>query len=645
MTTVLVVDDDPNIRELMQFGLEDEGYSVLTAPNGQAALDVLGGDQSVNLILLDMGMPVMDGWTFARNYHRQQPPWAPVVVVTAAHDASRPAAEIGADAHLNKPFEWLDLLATIEQTLQPQERFDARGPDAPVLDEISEQGLRVILDSMIDPLFAIDANWHISYLNPVAVQLLWRHEKLLGRQLWEVCPEFIGSDFETPLRRALRDRVPVEFEAFYRPIESWFAVRVFPSKVGGLAVHLRSVTEQREVDEARARLGAIVECSTDAIISKALDGTITSWNQAAQRLYGYAAAEALGCSIGMLVPADRSDEAPALIERIRRGEHVSHYETERVHKDGRRLMISLSLSPVRNGSGSIVGAAIIARDITEHNRAELMLAQQLAATQEARREAETALRLRDEFLSIAAHELKTPVTAITLAAQMLSSPRAQAGQDRQRMNRTIHTLQAGASRLARLTEDLLDVARLETGHLGIRAVELDVSELLQRVVAPYRLRLTPGQKLQVEGARTPYRLMGDPDRLQQVFINLMDNSLKYSPGGGMIHVHIRPEKEGCLILVQDHGIGLPPGSAEAIFEPFGRAQNATTSQIAGMGLGLYISRQIVAAHDGRLWAESPGVNLGTLMHLWLPWRGAEPSLARTGNSSEVTDVHAETQAS
>ncbi len=243
------------------------------------------------------------------------------------------------------------------------------------------------------------------------------------------------------------------------------------------------------------------------------------------------------------------------------------------------------------------------------------------AEQRSRSIAELAVHARDEFLSIAAHELKTPVTVISLAAQTLSRGDTLSAADR--LSRSMRTLQSGASRLTRLTEDLLDVARLQTGRLKIRAEELDVAELVHRVVTPYDARLSAGQKLEMEAPVGSFKVMADQDRVQQVLTNLLDNAIKYSPDGGTIRIRIQPQVDGCVVRVEDQGIGLPAGSQESIFQPFGRAVNAALSGIPGTGLGLYICRQIIESHGGRLWAESPGENQGTVMHVWFPW-GDQP---------------------
>jgi signal transduction histidine kinase len=176
------------------------------------------------------------------------------------------------------------------------------------------------------------------------------------------------------------------------------------------------------------------------------------------------------------------------------------------------------------------------------------------------------------------------------------------------------------------------VARLQTGHLRIRLQWFDLVELVERVVAPYRPKLMPGQELKLEHYQAPAPVLADPDRLQQVLINLLDNSIKYSPSGGLICLIVQTDNEGYTIDVADEGMGLPPGSGETIFQPFGRATNAASSEIQGMGLGLYVCRQIMESHGGWLTADSAGENQGTRMRLWLP---ASASVATSSNAPPV----------
>lgn len=268
-------------------------------------------------------------------------------------------------------------------------------------------------------------------------------------------------------------------------------------------------------------------------------------------------------------------------------------------------------------------------EFTEQDEAVLVQLAQLAAValetaalyeaeQAARAEAEAAVRARDEFLSIAAHELRTPVTGLKGAVQLLLRRHARGTLDPTRLADSLTLLDAATDRLTVLIDDLLDVSRIRAGRLLLTRVPTDLAALLRRAVAQLAEQAEAAQRIHLDlPPRLPV-LWVDPLRIDQVLTNLLDNALKYSPQGGAVRVVAREADGGVLVRVEDHGIGLPPGYEERIFEPFGRAPNAARSNLPGMGLGLYICRNIVERHGGRIWAESSGEHAGATFAFWLP---------------------------
>jgi signal transduction histidine kinase len=189
-----------------------------------------------------------------------------------------------------------------------------------------------------------------------------------------------------------------------------------------------------------------------------------------------------------------------------------------------------------------------------------------------------------------------------------------------RLDRHLASISRAADRLGNLVEDLLDVSRLRTGRLELRRQRLDCVPLLAEIVERYRVQLEerPEYVLRFEAPDRPLEVDVDPSRLEQVIDNLLSNAVKYSPTGGEIQVTLAPHSGGVELTVSDQGIGLPLGQAASIFEPFGRAPNAATQQIPGLGLGLSICRQLVESHGGRIWASSAGEEQGTTLGIWLP---------------------------
>ncbi len=252
--------------------------------------------------------------------------------------------------------------------------------------------LEGLLHSIDEGFVVFDRDWRSRYVNDRAAELLRQPaSSMVGWPIWEMFPDVVGTEIEAQLRRASTAGESLEFEALYRPLGRWFRARVFPTPEGFSAL-LEDVTERKRSHEASLRLAAIVRSSEEAIVGKDLDGIITAWNPAAERLFGFTAPEAIGRSIRMIVPADRQTEEDDVLRRLRRGETIEHMETVRIRKDGTPINIALTVSPIRDADGRITGASKIARDIGERLRAEAERARLLTAEQAARARAESAER-------------------------------------------------------------------------------------------------------------------------------------------------------------------------------------------------------------------------------------------------------------
>ena len=252
---------------------------------------------------------------------------------------------------------------------------------------------------------------------------------------------------------------------------------------------------ERELTALPARHAlAIVESSEDAVISKALDGTITSWNPGAARLYGYAAEEAVGQPITMLVPPDHEDEVPAILGRIGRGERIAHYETRRLTKDRRLIDVALTVSLLRDPAGRVVGASVIARDVTARKRTEVELARQ-------RREAD---RLKDEFVSLVSHELRTPLTSIKGYVDLLLE--GEVGELTEEQAEFLGIVGSNADRLVALVNDLLDVSRIEAGQVELHRAAVDLAGAVGAAATALRPQLAAKRqtlRLDVPGGLPP----------------------------------------------------------------------------------------------------------------------------------------------
>jgi PAS domain S-box-containing protein len=365
----------------------------------------------------------------------------------------------------------------------------------------------------------------------------------------------------------------------------------------------------------QARLAAIVDSSDDVIVSKTLDGIITSWNQAAERLFGWTAAEAIGQHITLIIPTERWAEEDDVLARIRRGERVDHFETVRVTRDGRLVDVSITVSPVRDGTGRIVGASKIARDISERRRIEHERAALLASTEEARQHAETLNRTKDQLLATVSHELRTPLNSIFGWARMMQSTEME---DHARM-RAINAIIRNVSALGRLVEDLLDVSRIVTGRMRLDFQPLGFMTVVEAAMETVRPAANAkGVALAARTASPLDMIQGAPDRLQQVVWNLLMNAVKFTPAGGRVDVSVRRSGPMLELSVTDTGEGIPSDLLPYIFEPFRQGDSSSTRLHGGLGLGLALVRELVSLHGGQVRAESPGKGKGATFTVTLP---------------------------
>lgn len=403
-------------------------------------------------------------------------------------------------------------------------------------------------------------------------------------------------------------------------------------------------------------LAAIVESSNDAIIGKTLDSVIRSWNGGAERLFGYRAEEVVGRSILVLIPPELQDEEQFIIDKLSRKERVSHYETARLRKDGTRIEVSLSASPIIDDDGNVIGASKIARDITEANRlrrAERELAEQLqeqaleleqqmeemqtlqeeleytneelqralSAASMAQTEAETANSAKSHFLATMSHELRTPLNAIGGYVDLLDMELRGPLTEEQRAD--LVRIKHNQRILLRLIEDVLDFAKLESGRLEYRIENVaidDVLRTLEVIIAP-TLR-NKGLAYSFEPCGTDAIARADPHKVEQIMVNLLSNAAKFTDCG-RVDVRCVVGVDAIEIEVTDTGRGIAPQMQERVFEPFVQEHDELTRTVQGTGLGLAISRQLARAMGGDVTVRSV-LGKGSTFTLRLP----RPDVAR-----------------
>ena len=369
---------------------------------------------------------------------------------------------------------------------------------------------------------------------------------------------------------------------------------------------------------------AIVDSSEDAICSKNLQSIVMSWNKGAERIFGYSEKEMVGESIVKLLPPDRPDEEKKILARLHKGERVEHYETKRLRKDGKIIDVSLTISPIRNDEGVIVGASKIARDITEQKEA----LRKLAEAHEALKHAD---RMKAEFLATLSHELRTPLNAILGWVQILKD-----GATAEDLAEGVPIIERNVRVQSQLIEDLLDMSRIEAGKISLDIQRVDLVSVVIAGIETVRAA-ADGKEIRLTStfASVDGTVMGDKDRLQQIVWNLLANAVKFTPKNGHVHVMIERANSHVEISVTDSGQGISPEFLGQVFDRFRQADSSTTRRHGGLGLGLSIVKNLTELHGGTVRVTSPGVGLGSTFTVTLPLQAVRhESVSTTGRSRE-----------
>ena len=371
-------------------------------------------------------------------------------------------------------------------------------------------------------------------------------------------------------------------------------------EIYGISRIARDLTERRTLERNVFHLAAIVDSAEDAIASKDINGIVQTWNKAAERMFGYSAAEMTGHSIRTIIPRDRWHEEDEVLARIRSGRSIDHFETVRQRKDGSLIEISLSVSPIKTSTGAIIGASKIARDITAQR--------QLA------RDAEEANRVKDEFLAMLSHELRTPLNAVLGYTRMLRD--GHLGPDRR--DRAIETIERNANLLGQLVADVLDVSSIVTGKVRLNMASCDLNALVHAATDVVRPSAdAKGIELRVDAPETPVRATCDGERIQQVFWNLLSNAVKFTPSG-LISIALTNSGGRAKVTVTDTGVGISANSLPFIFQRFWQGETAAHRGTGGLGLGLALVRHFVELHGGTIQAASEGEGKGATFVVTLP---------------------------
>ena len=486
---------------------------------------------------------------------------------------------------------------------------------------IANDYLAAIVSSSDDAIISKDLNGNITSWNPAAERIFgYLSDEAIGKHISIIIPpeslkeeDYILGQIKQGKRvdhfqtvRRKKDGQSVDLSVTISPIRDSEGTIIGASKVA------RDTTTIQAAERASAYLSAIIESSDDAIISKDLNGFITSWNKSAERIFGYTAEEVIGRHITLIIPAERLKEEDKILTTLKTGNRVDHFETLRRNKNGNLVPVSITVSPIRDSAGNIVGASKVSRDISDRITAEEAI--------------KDNNRKKDEFLANMSHELRTPMNAVIGLSHLFLRMELP-----EQAKKFVDTLKISADSLMDLINDLLDFAKIESDSFQVETIEFNLAEQLEKAISVINVRAhEKNLVLYVNYAPSLNRYyMGDPLRIHQVLMNLLSNAVKFTDKGS-IEIDISgtddPETASTLVTfkVSDTGIGIQPEKLDTIFEKFTQADASITRRYGGSGLGLAISKACVEKMGGTITVDSQQA-IGTTFTVTLPLKNTQKS--------------------
>ena len=770
---ILIVDDEPKNLTVLETVLADPGYRLVRAESADQALLALVAEEFA-LLILDIRMPGMTGFELAQIIkERRKTARVPIIFLTAYYNEDQHVLtgyDSGAVDYLHKPVNASILRSKVavfaelhrtqrecglanrtllaemterrraeEQLRVLNETLEQRVAERTEALREREERLRRIFKQSPAGIVQTDVHGNMTLVNDRWCEMLgFSRAELLGRNVADVtdassleltCENVRwlaegGPDFQIEKNYRRKDGTILQVQS------NMAGLRDAAGRYQGLLAVVLDITERKRAEETVTRLAAIVESSHDALFSEDREGIVTSWNRGAEQIFGYRADEIIGTSIMRLIPEARQEAEHEMQRNIAAGQRGGTFETIRQAKDGREFHASITVSPLKNAAGKIIGSSRVVRDITERKAAEeallaneermrlateatevgiwewnlftgfihwdaqmfriygvaptadglvtyetwrrALLPEDLVPQEElladtvrrlgkstrdfrivradngecrwiqavetvrtneegkaewlvgtnldvtARTNAERAIReeaqRKDEFLAMLGHELRNPLNAIRHALQI----GVEAPQNHVACQAAAKVIDRQSMQLSRMVDDLLDVARINRGRVELRVEALDLGPVLEQAIAAVRPLFDGRGQTFTSDIGSQLRVNGDAPRLEQVFVNLLTNAAKYTPGNGRISLHARHQKGEVVVTITDSGAGIPPELLPRIFDLFRQADSTLDRALGGLGIGLNVVKSLVEMHFGRVTVESPGTNAGTTATVSLP---------------------------
>lgn len=634
--TILLVEDNPGDARLLVEMLKEESPNAVSQTNARSMSEAESAlaKQATDIVLLDLGLPDASGLEAVRRI-RLAAPRVPLVVLTGMDDVAMATSALqqGAQDYLIKgQTDARGLVRAMRYAVGRKLMEDA------LFDE--KELAQVTLNCIGDAVACTDVAGKLTYLNRNAQELTgWSLKEAMGRSMAEVfhiTDAYHRDAISNTMARALgrdgiahlpADSVLVRRDGREIPVEdSVAAIHDRDGKPTGAVIVVRDVSASRgmaiqmaaaSADLARQNgllnrvndeLAGIIRSSPIAVYATDPTGVVTMWSPAAERLSGFSHQEAMGVLLPF-VPAAAVEEFRTRVRRVSEGEHESNVELMARKKDGAMIELSISMGPLTDESGVARGAIALAENVTE-----------------AVAERKKMSRMQSDFVSTVSHELRTPLTSIGGSLGLIVG--GAAGTINDRANRLVEIASSNTQRLIRLVDDILDIEKLQSGHMVFRFSDANLDDVVEQALAAnHAFAAKFGIELHRIGPACNALVRADVDRVNQAITNLLSNAVKFSPAGSRVDISTSRTHQGVRLSVSDSGPGIPEEFRSRIFDRFAQADTSDMREKGGSGLGLSIVRRIMDRHGGQVSFDS-NPDIGTSFHLdfhVVPSEGVESS--------------------